>query len=212
MGEQVGGGPSGFGETQEEAGVMTQMREARAGLWPVREDLDPGGEGRGPVMFRGKMEIRTWIVPECGSSMGMMTWEGQATVGRLSGAQIWGDPELGSEHADRPVEWLGVADGGTGVAELRAGPGLGQGPSDPCSPAQPLPGATTSLLGLSLEATCRKGLAPGIRIGGAREKNTSLSAGWPGAWPCLERPGPQASREETALGHGVDLPCFFQHN
>lgn len=80
---------------------------------------------------------------------------------KLSGAQIWGDPELGSKHAHRLVEWLGVADGGVGVAELRARPSLGRGPPDPYSFPQHLPRATTSFSGLSHEAICRESLAPG---------------------------------------------------
>lgn len=52
------------------------------------------------------------------AALGMMTWEVRLQRVRLSRAQIWGDPELGSEHAGRLVEWLGVADGGPGVAEL----------------------------------------------------------------------------------------------
>lgn len=56
---------------------------------------------------------------------------------RPPGVQIQRGPELDCEHTvwGREGWWkcLEAADGGLGVAELRAGPGLGQGPSFPVS-------------------------------------------------------------------------------
>lgn len=64
--------------------------------------------------------------------------------------QIQRGPELDCEHTvwGREGWWkcLEAADGGLGVAELRAGPGLGQGPSFPVS------------CSLSHKATCQRGL------------------------------------------------------
>lgn len=82
---------------------------------------------------------------------------------KLSGAQIWGDPELGSKHAHRLVEWLSWVL----LVELwewqssEQGPAWGGDPPTPVPSPQHLPGATTSFSGLNHEAICRESLAPG---------------------------------------------------
>lgn len=62
--------------------------------------LDSRKKGRKPSgvqrEYRWDSEIRCACVE---TAIGMMTWEGLAGVLRLRGAQIWGHPELSSEHA-----------------------------------------------------------------------------------------------------------------
>lgn len=93
------------------------------------------------------------------------------------------------------------------MAELRAGPGLGQGPSHPSA----FPGATLSLAGSATRPHVGHTSAWLILPGRLWRKTPSLVG--PGVpLPCPERPGPWVSREGAELGHGMDSPCLFQRN
>lgn len=82
---------------------------------------------------------------------------------KLSGAQIWGDPELGSKHAHRLVEWLSwvLLVEPWEWQSSEQGPAWGGDPPTPVPSPQHLPGAPTSFSGLNHEAICRESLAPG---------------------------------------------------
>lgn len=114
---------------------------------------------------------------------------------RLSRAQIWGDPEL---VLSMPAGWWS---GWVLLMEALEWQSSEQELAWDRDHLTPAPHPSTS----RDHHTCRKGLAPGTQIDGAQERT-------PACLPGLERPGPQAGRGEAAPGHGVDSPCFFQHN